>query len=322
MTFRTRITLAVGAWFVLVTGVLVAVPVALRDRLPDPIASHWEFSGAPDGSMSLVGLVVLDVVLWLLFAGAGVATVLRGEVRRAQRSSVLAALGFGSVFAPGLLGSTVWANLDVGSWREARPLSWQALLVVVCALLVGALAAHLGRRGPADPPGDSGATPAMTLRSGQRAVWVSSGASRFMTVLGTGLLVVAVVLTGAAAGVSGGAFWGGAGVAAVSGLAVLLFSSVRVQVGAPGVVIAFGPLRWPVRRVLLDRIETARCEVRRPAAVGGWGYRGLPGNATIMIRGGECLVLRYTSGGELGISVDDAERGAALINGLLVDQRA
>lgn len=317
MTFRTRITLAVGAWVVLVTGVLVAVPASLRDRLPDPIASHWEFSGAPDGSMSLVGLVVLDVVLWLLFAGAGAATVLRGEMRRSQRSSMLAALGFGSVFAPGLLGTAVWANLDVGSWREARPLSWQALLVVVCALLVGALAAHVGRRGPADPPEDSGATPAMTLRSGQRAVWVSSGASRFMTVLGTGLLVVAVVLTGAAAGV-----WGGAGVTAVSGLAVLLFSSVRVQVGAPGVVIAFGPLRWPVRRVRLDRIETARCEVRRPAAVGGWGYRGLPGNATIMIRGGECLVLRCTSGGELGISVDDAERGAALINGLLVDQRA
>lgn len=105
------------------------------------------------------------------------------------------------------------------------------------------------------------------------------------------------------------------------GLAVLLFSAVRVQVGESGASIAFGPLRWPVRRVALSRIDTARSEERNPASVGGWGYRGLPGAATIMIRSGECLVLRYRRGGELGISVDDAERGAALINALLAEDR-
>jgi hypothetical protein len=40
-----------------------------------------------------------------------------------------------------------------------------------------------------------------------------------------------------------------------------------------------------------------------------------------MLRGGECLVVRFASGGELGISIDDAQRGAALLNALIA-QRA
>ncbi|MEU7854572.1 hypothetical protein [Nonomuraea sp. NPDC049141] len=61
-------------------------------------------------------------------------------------------------------------------------------------------------------------------------------------------------------------------------------------------------------------------EVRYPSQVGGWGIRGLPGSATIMLRGGECLIIRYRSGGQLAVSVDDAERGAALINALIAER--
>lgn len=70
----------------------------------------------------------------------------------------------------------------------------------------------------------------------------------------------------------------------------------------------------------LSQIESAWSETRHPAEVGGWGIRGLPGSSTIMLRGGECLVIRYRSGGRLAISIDDAERGASLINALIAER--
>jgi hypothetical protein len=117
--------------------------------------------------------------------------------------------------------------------------------------------------------------------------------------------------------------WIAAGSLAVVGLAGLTFTSVSAKVTVDGLRIAYGPLRWPSRRVPLQRIERAWAEERFPSDVGGLGYRlgggwgSLPHNgATIMIRGGECLVVRYASGRELAVSVDDAARGAALLNTL------
>lgn len=40
-----------------------------------------------------------------------------------------------------------------------------------------------------------------------------------------------------------------------------------------------------------------------------------------MLRGGECLVIRPSKGREFAVSVDDAERGAALLNSLRASRR-
>lgn len=79
------------------------------------------------------------------------------------------------------------------------------------------------------------------------------------------------------------------------------------------------PLAPPDERVPspLENIRQDWTEQRRPSEVGGWGYRGPPGQATIMIRSGECLVIGYQSGGQLRISIDDAQHGAALLNALI-----
>ncbi|WP_328793045.1 MULTISPECIES: hypothetical protein [unclassified Streptomyces] len=37
---------------------------------------------------------------------------------------------------------------------------------------------------------------------------------------------------------------------------------------------------------------------------------------TLMLRSGECLVIHVRRGGEFAVSVDDAERGAVLLNAL------
>ena len=40
-----------------------------------------------------------------------------------------------------------------------------------------------------------------------------------------------------------------------------------------------------------------------------------------MIRRGDCLVVRLRSGRTFGVSVDDGQRGAALLNALVAHQR-
>ncbi|RCW40267.1 uncharacterized protein DUF1648 [Halopolyspora algeriensis] len=317
MTFRTRFFLFAGLWTTLVTGFLAGLPLALRERLPAPIAVHWGVSGEPDNAMPLWGLILLSVALWLLLAGAAVAAV-RGGVRQRQRRAWLgASLVWGGVFVACLMLLTVWANLDAGSWSQARSVTWQAAPLIATPLLAGWLGWLLARRGPDESSESDRPAPTLRLRPDEKAVWVSSSGT------GTGLVSAALaclsvaVVVAVLMGLGMVSSWATLLVFALVGLVCLAVSTVRVRITEQGLSIAFGPLGRPVRRIPLHKIDSARMETRRPSEVGGWGIRGLPGRSTIMIRAGECLVVRYTSGGELGISVDDAERGAALLNTLV-----
>jgi len=102
----------------------------------------------------------------------------------------------------------------------------------------------------------------------------------------------------------------------LAGLGVLAMSSVTVTVDTQGLGVVFGPFGRLRRRIALSRIVSARAENRSPGQAGGWGYRGLAGDTTVMLRGGQCLVVRYGSGKEFAVSVDDADHGAALLNSL------
>ncbi|KIF06627.1 hypothetical protein PL81_06480, partial [Streptomyces sp. RSD-27] len=106
-----------------------------------------------------------------------------------------------------------------------------------------------------------------------------------------------------------------AAILALAALAVLVCSSVRARVTRRGLEVAFGPLGYPVRRWAAEDIESARAEERTPARAGGWGYRINGLGTTVMVRGGECLVVR-AKGRDFAVSVDDAARGAALLNSL------
>jgi hypothetical protein len=97
---------------------------------------------------------------------------------------------------------------------------------------------------------------------------------------------------------------------------------VRIRVDEQGVRAAFGPQRFPVRRIRLEQIGSARVASHRALEVGGWGYRVLPATTAIMLRGGECLVLRLNSGRDFVISVDKPDRGADLVNALLAERSA
>lgn len=320
MTFRARFLLATTTWTILVAAVHLAIVLAYRTRLPEPTATHWGPSGAPDDSMPFWGFAAVGLVLWLFIGLPSLRFAIRGSVlrRRQSRAGLGAVLSGGGLFVIGLTALTVWANLDVGHWRAARPIGWQVIVVIAVAVLAGWVGWFLAYRGPHDPPEPPiRRLPVVRVRAGEKAVWVSSAASPGLAAMSYALLLLAVLLALAMAWGLPASVWFGVGVLSAVGLACLFVSSVGVHVSDQGLAIAFGPLRWPVRRVPLGKIDRAWGEERQPSQVGGWGYRGLPGNSTIMIRGGPCLVVRYTSGGELGMSVDDPDHGAALLNALI-----
>ena len=194
--------------------------------------------------------------------------------------------------------------------------------MLVAAVVVGVPAGFLFRGGLDQPAPEGELPPRLRLREGQRSVWVSRVRNPWLTGLtvmsASGLLVVGVLsLFGRLAPGVAGSVLPALLIALAAGYAT---SSLTVRVTENGLAIGFGALGWPVRRIRLSKIDKAWSEERFPSHVGGWGFRGLPGSATIMLRGGECLVIRYRSGGQLVISIDDAQRAAALLNALIEDR--
>jgi len=310
----------VGAalWGVAVAGALVAVPLAVRERLPDPLAVHWELAGAPDRSTPLNVFVVTQAVIWGLLCLSLVVAARRGLERRSGRAAWWATLAGGGLFVLALSGSVLLANLDRATWAEARLTAWAPVALVALPLAVAALAGRLGRGAPDPRPAGQARPPRLRLRPGQRAVWVSRAGNPWLVALtavaAAGLFALgALQIIGYPVGTLVPAF-------AVVLVVGWFTATLTTRVTGDGLAIAFGPLGWPVRRISLSKIDRAWAEERYPSQVGGWGVRGLPGAATIMLRGGDCLIIGYRSGGRLAVSVDDAERGASLINALLAER--
>ncbi|MGW3470316.1 DUF1648 domain-containing protein [Saccharopolyspora sp. NPDC000995] len=314
MTYRTRFLTALGLWVAAVTAVLVVGALALLDRLPDPIASHWSFSGAPNDSMSVTGFLIFLLVGWLAVGVGALWYGARGWRLRCSRAATGAILGAAGVFIVGLGALTAWVNLDAVEWRHAGSLSWQVVPMLAAAVIAGRVGWFACNRGPGEEQ-DLASGSELALKAGERAVWLSSVSSRVLRVGGVIVLLVAAVTFIFQT-------WQVALAPLLAGAACLAISSARVQVDERGVRVAFGPQRWPARRIRLAQIEGARVETRRALEVGGWGYRVLPSSTAIMMRSGECLVLRLTSGRDFYISVDHAERGAELVNALITESSA
>ncbi|WP_019632118.1 hypothetical protein [Actinomadura atramentaria] len=317
---HVRAALGAACWGAAGCAALAGLLFAVRGRLPDPMGTHWRDSAVPDGHASFAANTAAVLGLWAAAWVVLTGLALHGRVfeRRSTRAYWWGFLAGWTVFVPGIAAVLVGANLDRSTWADARLSGWSVALTLAGAAAVGGLAGWLGR-GPADPPspGELDA-PRLPLRPGQRSAWVGRVSSPALAAVAVASAAATLVLTLlGATGVGGGTAFGLAAGALVVLVAGLLLSAVRVRVSERGVAIGFGPLGRPVRRIPLERIERAWAEDVRPSQVGGWGLRGLPGSAAVMIRGGDCLVLRYRSGGRLTVSVDDAGRGAALVNALL-----
>jgi hypothetical protein len=294
--------------------VLVALPLAVRDRLPGRLATHWGGT-SPDAALPLWAAALVPAILWLVLVLSVVVAAGRGGLPpRGAPAAVLPAAG---AFLTGAQAAVVRANLDRADWRQAGSVTTGVLLGAVAAALVGVLAHLAGRRRPvpaATPAGAGG--PVMELPEGVHPVWLSRTSNHWLYALALAAGLVAFAALAAAAAGATDAAWAVFAPCAVVALAGSVCSSVTARVSGRGLEVAFGPLGRPVRRWAVHDLEAARVEVRRPAEVGGWGYRLSGRGTTVMLRAGECLVVRPREGAEFAVSVDDAERGAALLNAL------
>lgn len=131
MRIRSRYVWFIAGWTLSVAVLMVAVPLLVGARLPEPIAVEWTSTGSPESSSSLRDFLVGKLVWWLVVAAVWSALVLRGVLR--ERATALAAAVM-AVFGWVMLGTVVLttiANLDAPDFRDATELSGEGWLLLL-----------------------------------------------------------------------------------------------------------------------------------------------------------------------------------------------
>ena len=303
---RSIITFIIPAFML---AAVVAVPLVFADRLPDPVASHWGISGEPDGYMPLWLLVTIagGIVLF-----AWLALVL-ADRRGTASSSMVAVVYFIGSLIVALQVLTVWANLDAPSWDAAKNVGLAHVAgVVAVAVLAGAIGWFLSGRDGVVFEGETGTeVPTVHLGSDEYAVWASKSESNWMPFLAVAFLVAAAM----AGGIAGLILLG-------ISVIVLMFSAARVIANDRGVSVGFGWWGWPRRWIELDDISRVEVLDVEPMSFGGWGLRVVGGRAAtgtwaVVIRRGPGIRIVRADAADIAVTVDDARRGAGLVNDLL-----
>lgn len=315
-----RRPLVVASPYLLGAAAFLTVFLGRRDRLPDPVATHFAGTGRADGFTALgvfpyagLGLLLVPAALFVWFA--------RAEGGRHANGRALVAVAYGVAgFGGFLLSDLVVANARAASAEDARLGPWQlaaALAVAAVAAALGLLLA--GRSAPvaseaADGPG--AAAPRLTLGEGESATWTRTVGSRALFACGPALLALGVLVALVAD-------WGSALTLLVPGALLSGMAGARVTVDRHGLTATAPWLPWPRLRVPLDRIEEATSrDINAMKDMGGWGYRAHPGRSGLVLRSGDAIVARLTTGSEFVITVDDAATAAALLNALVARDRA
>ncbi|MFD8380504.1 DUF1648 domain-containing protein [Streptomyces sp. NPDC059679] len=309
-----RRTLVVALPFALACAAVLTTYAALRDRLPDPLATHFPASGKADGFSSAGSFV------WVAMALLGVQGVVFAVlVHRSSRGGrgigslrLMAAFAYGE---SGLLGylfpATLFANADVPDAADVRLPMWQLAVALACALPAAALGWLLAGADatPAEEPAEE--PHRLPLRESEVAGWTRTVTSRVLLGVGLALACVGAVLAFTVSPGSGLPM-------AVMGVIAVLLSGCRVTVDRRGLTVSPPVVRLPRLRVPLGRIEEATSrQVSAYGDFGGWGYRIRAGRSGLVLRSGDALCLRLTTGKEFVVTVDDARTAAALLNTLI-----
>jgi hypothetical protein len=284
--------------------VIVAPPLVLIGRLPDPIAVHWAANGSPDGSMGFwVSLAFLGgfwAFVWLGLLVAG--------YRGVPSSPALAVVYFLGGLLSAVQIAIVDRNLNAEDWRAAGEVEWWgAALVVGAGVAAGVGGWFLGSgAGFMSAPLEAGAVPSAGLADDEAGDWV-----------GTATVWWPVLLAAASLGTIPfvPAMW--RWVPLLPAVLVGLFTAVTVIVDRRGVTVAFGWFGWPRRRIALREIDRAEVVDVRPIAYGGWGYRIRPGATALILRRGPGIRVVRSERRDFVVTVDDPVSGAGVLNDLL-----
>ena len=297
---------------------LVLPVVLFGDDLPDRVASHFDASGTPDGSMTPAELLlwsgllmVLPGVLMLVAAGV--------KSRRMPRPwpPFLAGLGaFLAVLGSGIAVETVVTQRGLDNWTDASGPGLGFVAVIGAATVGGVVAALIAKNLPynsesaafaADPDAD---VPTIDLASGERVVFIETISPGWMLWLTATVLAIAVALAALAV-------WQVAAIMAISALPLLLFSAMRVQVDQDGLTVRSALLGFRFAKIKTEEVEQATVIDVEPMKWGGWGYRGslkLAGTAAVVLRRGPGVHIKLTGDRVFVVTLDNPRGAAAVLN--------
>lgn len=302
-------------------GLLASVgPLLLAaPHLPEPLASHFGISGAPDGALPLLAFAAVLAALGLLPAVLAWPRT-RGK-EPGSAAGRLALVGFSSTLSAALGVLTLGLNWERAVWTEAAHFElWLLLPLLGLPLAVAAVLGALGRRlWPGNEVAPALGVDSLPLAPGERAYWSGVARNRWFLLVMVAILIETAVfrLILSKAPMASGLVLG------IHLLVLLLLehlSKIRVSINERALTIHYGHLGWIRQRVPLARIARASAFELEPMSHGGWGYRGslkLLGRAAVVVRSGSALRLELRDAKQLCITVEDAETGAALLNGFV-----
>lgn len=299
----------VAVWPLVGVAALTYAVTLWRFDLPDPVATHFEFTGDPEDSFDRNRFFWLLLIVSSVAAAAGMVASVRCR-NRAVLSGWSSAATFGSWLAAAIGIWTLMSQRGLDTWTDARGPTMPALLVVIAVPTLGAtLASALGLRLPV-PPLTWESAPRMGLAPDEDAVWTQRVVAPWF---------VLPVMYGL--GLAAGGWIAGFGIFVwMGGLLCVVAAqmrSLRVTTDRHGLTLAWGPLGLPRQSVPLAEIAQATAIDVRPREWGGWGYRGtllINGQAGAILRAGPGLHLNLRDGRVFVVTVDDPEIGAGLLN--------
>lgn len=330
---RSALWVGLIAPLALITVAIVLVLVWMP-RLPNPAATHWSGTGGPDGFGSpwsyvwMLALVGYGIVLLMWGIVAFTSRLPLPATKRVmpawsgyQRFLVAFAFGF-AVFLPIPALASVIVQLDLSDARKAGSIGvslWIGFVAWALATLLGcAVQPKVEVRLSSEQ-----SVEAIPLSASERAVWFGEvrPSKAFLWLI----LLTVVVMLGAAALVffvpadpgyeaaKNTATIVTGGLALLVVLLCIMTAWFRVRIDARGLE-ARSVLGWPVFRLPaadVQRVETA--QINPLGEFGGWGLRWAPGRFGIVMRSGEGLVATRNDGRLFAITVDDAEKAAAVL---------
>ena len=304
---------------------LAAVIVLLRLAATGParVATHWGYSGPPNGFGSPYTYPILmasiSLVLIAVLGGGTVLFTHRGPLTRVIKLLAVTSTWVTVLLGVSLIASLVTQRTTAAVHQAASPGPWLLVGAVIGLALAAGGWFVLPKAVRVSAVDDSPAVPPVALTGSERASWHRTAtASRRVTWLLIGLTLLVGVAELVVIYTSSGRAWPVAFVPILLMLIVLATLTWTVRIDGRGVLLR-SAIGVPYFRIPLDNIVSASVvQVHAVAEYGGWGVRwNLAGRMGIILRSGEALQIHRAKGVDIVITIDDATTAAGLINALV-----
>lgn len=313
MSPRLRIWLA--ALVLALPPLAIALAWAVGQPLPGTIATHWSGIGVADGFSETAPMAG-----WLLAAtGAMLALALVLAAARMDgrlRAMLLSCLAVVSGMLAGAFIASIGATGEAGSAEEAVLGLWVIVLLAPALLFLAPWWIH-----PADDASGAPGRGALALPATDAIEWRGSAGSPLFGWLAAALATIGIALVAVLPQPSLELRLFLGLVLLASAAFVLALARIRVTVDADALRVRSATLGVPLRTVATERMRAVEAAIIEPVEWGGWGYRGLPGQAAIVLRRAPGIVVTSRDGSRFAVTVDDAEAGAAVLAGIVERSR-